>query len=140
GRSGGAAARAVGGENEGTKRVGPPIHLTSTYIRDPDNQYRTGWSYGRPHNPTHEVPERLLAHLEGGAAAMLFSSGMAAATAVFLALRPGDHVVAPKVMYWGLRHWLMGFATDWGLQVDLTDPGDLGAIEAALRPGKTKLF
>src|SRR5262249_60551347 len=100
----------------------------------------TGGGYGRPHRPAQEVPGRLLGRREGGAAAMLFSSGMAAATTVFLALRPGDHVVAPKVMYWGLRHWLMGFATDWGLQVDLTDAGDLGAIEAALRPGKTKLF
>ena len=75
------AAHALGWEDEATKSVIPPIHLTSTYIRDPDNQYRTGRSYGRPHNPTHEVPERLLSHLEGGAAAMLFSSGMAAATA-----------------------------------------------------------
>ncbi|MGH7123276.1 MAG: trans-sulfuration enzyme family protein, partial [Stellaceae bacterium] len=135
-----AAAHALGWEDEATKSLIPPIHLTSTYIRDPDNQYRTGWSYGRPHNPTHEVPERLLSHLEGGAGAMLFSSGMAAATAVFLALRPGDHVVVPKVMYWGLRHWLMGFATEWGLQVDLVDAGDLAAIKAALRPGKTKLL
>jgi cystathionine gamma-synthase len=134
------AAHALGWEDDATKSVIPPIHLTSTYIRDPDNQYRTGRSYGRPHNPTHEVPEWLLSHLEGGAAAMLFSSGMAAATAAFLALRPGDHVVAPKVMYWGLRHWLMGFATEWGLLVELVDAGDLGAIEAALRPGKTKLL
>ena len=134
------AAHALGWEDAATKSVIPPVYLTSTYIRDPDNQYRTGRSYGRPHNPTHEVPERLLSHLEGGAAAMLFSSGMAAATAVFLALRPGDHVVAPKVMYWGLRHWLMGFATEWGLKVELVDAGDLNAIKAALRPGKTKLL
>ena len=135
-----AAAHALGWEDEVTKSLIPPIHLTSTYIRDADNQYRSGRSYGRPHNPTHEVPERLLSHLEGGAAAMLFSSGMAAATAVFLALRPGDHVVAPKVMYWGLRHWLMGFATEWGLKVELVDGGDLAAIKAALRRGKTKLL
>ena len=69
-----AAAHALGWEDEATKSLIPPIYLTSTYIRDPDNQYRSGRSYGRPHNPTHEVPERLLSHLEGGAAAMLFSS------------------------------------------------------------------
>jgi len=135
-----AAAHALGWEDDATKSLTPPIHLTSTYIRDPDNQYRSGRSYGRPHNPTHEVPERLLSHLEGGAAAMLFSSGMAAATAVFLALRPGDHVVAPRVMYWGLRHWLTGFASEWGLKVELVDAGDLGAIKAALRPRQTKLL
>src|SRR5215468_3412160 len=135
-----AAAHAFDWEDEATRSLIPPIHLTSTYIRDPDNQYRSGRSYGRPHNPTHEVPERLLSHLEGGAAAMLFSSGMAAATAVFLALRPGDHVVAPRVMYWGLRHWLTGFASEWGLKVELVDAGDLGAIKAALRPRQTKLL
>src|SRR5437868_10650828 len=63
-----AAAHALGWEDAVTKSLIPPIHLTSTYIRDPDNQYRSGRSYGRPHNPTHEVPEQLLAHLEGGAA------------------------------------------------------------------------
>jgi cystathionine gamma-synthase len=134
------AAQGLGWVDEATKEVIPPIHLTTTYIRDPDNQYRTGRSYGRPHNPTHEVPEALLARLEGGAGAMLFSSGMAAATSVFLALQPGDHVVAPKVMYWGLRNWLTTFATAWGLQVELVDAGELGAIRAALRPGKTKLL
>ena len=134
------AAQGLGWVDETTKEVIPPIHLTTTYIRDPDNQYRTGRSYGRPHNPTHEVPEALLARLEGGAGAMLFSSGMAAATAVFLALQPGDHVVVPKVMYWGLRNWLMTFATAWGLQVELVDASDLEAIRAALRPGKTKLL
>ena len=134
------AAQGLGWVDEATKEVIPPIHLTTTYIRDPDNQYRTGRSYGRPHNPTHEVPEALLAKLEGGVGAMLFSSGMAAATSVFLALQPGDHVVAPKVMYWGLRNWLTTFATAWGLDVELVDAGDLGAIRAALRPGKTKLL
>jgi cystathionine gamma-synthase len=134
------AAQGLGWVDEATKEVIPPIHLTTTYIRDPDNQYRTGRSYGRPHNPTHEVPEALLARLEGGAGAMLFSSGMAAATSVFLALKPGDHVVAPKVMYWGLRNWLTTFATAWGLQVELVDAGELGAIRAALRAGKTKLL
>src|SRR5205085_9455362 len=64
---------------------------------------------------------------------------MAAATSVFQALRPGDHVVAPRVMYWALRKWLQGFATDWGLAVDLVDAADPEAIRAALRPGKTKL-
>jgi len=134
------AAQGLGWVDETTKEVIPPIHLTTTYIRDPDNQYRTGRSYGRPHNPTHEVPEALLARLEGGAGAMLFASGMAAASAVFLALQPGDHVVVPKVMYWGLRNWLMSFATAWGLKVELVDAGDLEAIRAALRPGKTKLL
>src|ERR1700730_17249024 len=108
------AAQALGWIDEATRAVIPPIHLATTFIRDADNQYRTGRSYGRADNPTYDQPERLLAELEGGAAAMTFASGMAAATAVFQTLRPGDHVVAPRVMYWGLRKWLLGFAADWG--------------------------
>ncbi len=70
---------------------------------------------------------------------MLFASGMAAATACFLALKPGDHVVAPKVMYWSLRNWLAGTAREWGLTVDLVDVADPAALEGAMQPGKTRL-
>jgi len=134
------AAQGLGWVDEATKAIIPPIHLSTTYLRDPDNQYRTGRSYGRPGSPSFDQPEALLTRLEGGAAALLFSSGMAAATAAFLALKPGDHVVAPKIMYWGLRKWLMTFATEWGLAVDFVDADRSNAIEAALRPGKTKLL
>jgi cystathionine gamma-synthase len=65
---------------------------------------------------------------------------MAAATAVFQALYPGDHVIAPKVMYWSLRNWLKTFATRWGLQVEFVDAADLDAVRAAIQPGKTKLI
>jgi cystathionine gamma-synthase len=64
---------------------------------------------------------------------------MAAACAVVRALSPGDHVVAPKVMYWGLRNWLIDFCGRWGLALDLfeaADPADLGR---RLQPGKTRL-
>ncbi|MBI3513519.1 MAG: aminotransferase class V-fold PLP-dependent enzyme, partial [Proteobacteria bacterium] len=71
--------------------------------------------------------------------ALTFASGMAAATAVFQALKPGDHVVVPQVMYWGLRKWLLGFATEWGLQVQFIDGGDLDALRAAVVPGRTRL-
>ena len=134
-----AAAQALGWVDEKTRAVSPPIHTATTYLRDPDNQYRSGRGYIRADNPAFDQAEALLNHLEGGAGAMLFSSGMAAATSVFLALRPGDHVVAPKVTYWGLRNWLQGFAKDWGLQVELVDMTDLAAFSRALQPGRTKL-
>ena len=133
------AAQALGWIDENTRAVTPPIHVSSTYIRDPDNQFRSGRIYMRDHNPAFEQAEALIRALEGGAQAALFASGMAAATAVFQALSPGDHVVAPKVMYWSLRNWLLKFATHWGLQVDLVDMADLAALRAALQPGKTKL-
>src|SRR5215467_10700498 len=112
------AAQGLGWIDETTRAVNPPLHASSTYIRDPDNQYRSGRDYIRADNPAFDQPEALLNALEGGAGAALFSSGMAAATCVFQSLKPGDHVVAPKVMYWGLRNWLLTFARDWGLEAD----------------------
>ena len=128
------AAQALGWVDEKTKAVVGPIHTSTTYIRDPDNQYRSGRIYARADNPTFDQAEATLAALEGGHAAMVFASGMAAATVAFQALAPGDHVVVPNVMYWSLRNWLTGFARDWGLQVDTVDTSSLDAIVAAMRP------
>ena len=133
------AAQALGWIDEATRAITPPIHVSSTYLRDDDNQYRSGRVYARADNPAFDQAEAVLAKLENGAQAALFASGMAAATAVFQALAPGDHVLAPKVMYWSLRNWLMGFATHWGLQVELVDMTDAAAVQAAIRPCKTKL-
>jgi cystathionine gamma-synthase len=134
------AAQALGWIDETTKALIPPVHLATTFIRDADNQYRAGFSYGRPTNPTFVLPEALLARLEGGASCLTFASGMAAATAVFLALRPGDHVVAPQVMYWGLRNWLKSSAAERGVVVDFVDAGAAAALAAAVQPGRTKLL
>ena len=133
------AAQALGWIDDTTRAIIPPIHVSSTYLRDDDNQYRSGRVYARADNPAFDQAEAVLAKLENGAQAALFASGMAAATAVFQALAPGDHVLAPQVMYWSLRNWLMGFATHWGLQVELVDMTDVTAVQAAIRPGKTRL-
>ncbi|HEY6982826.1 aminotransferase class I/II-fold pyridoxal phosphate-dependent enzyme [Reyranella sp.] len=133
------AAQAMGWIDPVTKAVVPPIHMASTYQRDEDNGYRSGRVYARADNPTFDQVEATLAALEGGPKALVFSSGMSAASACFLALSPGDHVVVPKVMYWALRNWLAGFATHWGLKVDFVDAGRTDAIAAAVRPRATKL-
>ncbi len=133
------AAQALGWIDEKTKGVVEPIYTSTTFIRDPDNQYRTGRVYGRDQNPTYDQAEAVLTALEGGHASLLFASGMAAATAVFQALSPGDHVLAPQVMYWSLRNWLKNFATHWGLRVEFIDMTLPDAVRAAIQPGKTKL-
>jgi cystathionine gamma-synthase len=132
------AAQALGFVDPTTGAVVPSIGVSTTFERRAGEE-PGGPEYTRADNPTYEVPERLLAELEGGSSAMLFSSGMAAATAVFCALVPGDHVVAPQVMYWGLRKWLSEFALPWGIEVSYVDPGDLGALAAAVRPGRTRV-
>src|SRR5690349_25154260 len=80
------AAQALGTIEPATKAVVPPVHLATTFIRDPDNQYRAGFIYGRPDNATVRQCEALIAALEGAADAKLFGAGMAAAIAVVLAL------------------------------------------------------
>ena len=133
------AAQALGRIDEVTRALVPPVHLSTTYERDPDGGYSSGRGYTRPHNPTYDEPEELLATLEGGSDCLLFASGMAAATAVFQSLLPGDHVVASRVMYWALRTWLIDFAMSWGLDVEFVDTSNLNALAAAMRPGKTRL-
>jgi cystathionine gamma-synthase len=133
------AAQALGWIDEQTRAITPPIHLSSTYLRDPDNQYRSGRVYARADNPAFDQVEAVMCQLEQGSGALLFASGMAAATAVFQALDPGDHVLAPQVMYWSLRNWLMTFATRWGLKVELIDMTDPAVVQAAIQPGRTKL-
>lgn len=133
-------AQALGKVDGPSRAVVPPIHVTTTFIRDPDNQYRTGNIYGRPDNETVREAEHMIAALEGAEAAFVFGSGMSSAIAVFLALQPGDHVVAPRVMYWALRGWLMKDAASWGIETTFVDMSDLAAVEAAMRPGQTKLI
>jgi cystathionine gamma-synthase len=133
------AAQALGFVDPTTRAVVPPIQVSTTFERDRDGSYPAGFEYTRADNPGYEPAERLLADLEGGSSAMLFSSGMAAATSAFCALVPGDHVVAPQVMYWALRKWISEFALSWGIAVTYVDPGDLDALAGAVRPGQTRV-
>ena len=133
------AAQAMGKIDAGTMGIVPPIHVTTTFIRDDDNGYRTGNIYGRPDNATIREAESIIAMLESAPEALVFGSGMASAVACFLALAPGDHVVAPRVMYWALRNWLLTEGRHWGLAIEFVDMSDLAETKAAIQPGRTKL-
>jgi cystathionine gamma-synthase len=133
------AAQAGGFVDEATGAIVPSIHTATTYIRDPDNQYRRGYSYGRPDTPTVRQAEGILQALEEAAACLLFGSGMAAATTAFLALPRPAHVVAPQVMYWALRKWLGDDAASLGIEATFVDATDPAAIAAAVRKGSTRM-
>jgi cystathionine gamma-synthase len=133
------AAQGMGAVDPITRSIIPALHPSTTYLRDPDNQYRSGRVYARADNPTFETAEAILTALEGAAASLSFASGMAAATAVFMSLKPGDHVVAPNVMYWALRRWLKNFAAGWGLDITFVDTSDLTALAGAVIKGRTKI-
>src|SRR4029453_7071577 len=100
------AAQALGAVEPTTRAVVPPLHVATTFIRDPDNEYRSGYAYGRPDNATVRQTEAVIAALEGAHEALVFGSGMAAATSIILAVPPGSRIVASQVMYWAFRRWL----------------------------------
>lgn len=133
-------AQAMGRIDPETRAIVPPIHVSTTFERDPDNGYASGFVYARPDNRTVREAEEILTMLEGAAESLVFSSGMSAATAVFLSLSPGDHVLAPQVMYWSLRKWLREEAARWGIETTFVDMTDLAAVAAAVRPGRTRLI
>jgi cystathionine gamma-synthase len=134
------AAQALGDVDPLAGGLTPAINPSTSY-EQPDGSYRQDRVYTRADNPTYETAEGLLAALEGaGCACALFASGMAAATAVFQALLPGDHVLVSRVLYWGVRKWLAEFALTWGLDVEFVDTTDLDALRSAIRPGRTRLL
>jgi cystathionine gamma-synthase len=133
------AAQALGGIEPATKAVVPPVHVATTFVRDPDNQYRSGYIYGRPDNATVRHAESVIAALEGAEAAMLVGSGMSAATIAVMALPGPSHIVAGRVIYWAFRQWLTTEAPRFGHRVDIVDTSDLKAVGKAVRRGKTKL-
>jgi len=133
------AAQALGIIEPATRAVVPPVHVATTFLRDPDNQYRAGLAYGRPDNATVRQAERVLAAIEEADDALLFGSGMSAATAALMALPGPSRIVASRVMYWAFRHWLTTEAPRFGHRVELVDTSDLAAVEKAVRRGKTAL-
>ena len=128
------AAQALGWIDPSTGGLVPPVHPSVQYVRGPGRPI-----YTRDQNPTYGPAEALLAAFEGGRAAMLFSSGMAAATTVFETLDIGDHVVAPREMYWMLRRWLQDLDRRGRIALDLVPNGDPDSLEAVLRPGATRI-
>ena len=122
-----------------TGAVAPPIHLATTFERDEEGGYGRGFVYGRYDNPNRAMLEACLATLDGAEVCLAFGSGMAACAAVFQAFRPGDHVLAPRDVYFGTMKLLTEVMAPWGLAVSFVDMTDLDQVRAALRP-ETRLI
>ena len=123
----------------GTGAVTEAIHLSTTFERDADGGYSRGFLYSRNHNPNRNGLEAALAALEGGAASAAFSSGLAAVTAIFQGLMPGDHVIAPVDIYHGTANVLKHLFAKWGVAASFVDMTDLDGVRNALIP-QTKLI
>jgi cystathionine gamma-synthase len=124
-----------GNHHDNSGAVMQPIVLSTTFERGEDGlSFPEGYIYGRYGNPNRKALETKLALMEGGAAALAFSSGLAAAMAVFHSLKPGDHIIFPDDIYFGVRNIVAKLYPQWGLEFTSVDMADLTAIEAAIRP------
>src|SRR5438270_1951415 len=122
-----------------TGAVASPIHLSTTFQRDAEGNYPSGYIYGRSANPNRHALETALAALEGGAEAAAFASGLAASSAVLQALSTCDHVIAPIDVYHGMTKLLREVYMRWGLEVSFVDMTQLEAVRGAVR-SNTKLI
>jgi cystathionine gamma-synthase len=109
----------------------PPIDLSTTFERDQDGGYSRGYVYGRSNNPNRQALETTLASLEAGTEAITFGSGSAATFSLLQSLRAGDHVVAPKNVYFGVQEMLRKIFAPWGLAFSLVDTTQVDAVAAA---------
>ncbi len=122
-----------------TGAIVPPVQPSTTYARDERYELIGPYSYARSHAPGHDALERLAAELDGGTDAQAFSSGLAAVAAVLETLDPGDHVVAPRIMYHGAQDWMRRVAAKRGIGLSLFDSARPEALREVLRPGETSL-
>ena len=123
-----------------TGAVVPAIYQTSTYKQDGVGGLRSGYEYSRSGNPTRTALEECIAALEGGARGFAFSSGLAASDVILRAfLRPGDHMVIPTDAYGGTFRLVDKVTTGWGVTYSTAPIADVDAVQAAVRPGATKL-
>lgn len=101
-----------------------------------------GLRYPRYGNvPNAEVVQRRIAALEGGEAGLVLGSGMGATACALLALlRPGDHLLASKWLYGGVRRLLTGEFTTMGIDVTLVDPMETRAWRRRLRKETRAIF
>lgn len=109
-----------------------PIQMSTTFRRDEQGELPSEFVYSRNGNPTRRALEKCLAALEDGADCAAFSSGMAAANAVFQALEAGSHIVLSDG-YYGTGKLLIDVFTRWQIECTIVDTSDVGAFRKALR-------
>ncbi len=133
------AAQALHRTDAETGAVIPPIHPATTFLRDAENALVGPVDYRRPEGPTEQHATAILTALEGGADARLFSSGLAAAAAVFGTVPPGGRVVAQTEMYYGAKKLLQHLEAKGLITLSLFDPNQAGGLAAALAEGPADL-
>jgi len=114
--------------------VMPPIYATSTFAQPSPGEH-TGYEYSRSGNPTRHALETAIAELESGTRGFAFASGLAAIATVLELLDKDSHIVAIDDVYGGTYRLIENVRKrSSGLQVSWVKPGDLAALDAAIRP------
>ena len=122
-----------------TGAVTVPIYPTSTYVQQGIGEHK-GYEYSRVSNPTRTRLEQNLAALEGGVAAPVFASGMAAINAVVSMLKSGDHVVCGNDLYGGTPRLFNNVMADFGLELSYVDTSDAKNVERAIRKNTQMVY
>jgi cystathionine gamma-lyase/cystathionine beta-lyase/cystathionine gamma-lyase/homocysteine desulfhydrase len=122
-----------------TGAVTVPIYPTSTYVQQGIGENK-GYEYSRVSNPTRARLEENLAALEGGVAARVFGSGMAAINAVVSMLKAGDHVVCGNDLYGGTPRLFNQVMTGFGLEFSYVDTSEAENVESAIQKNTRMVF
>ncbi len=134
------AVHAAAEPDSETGALAPPLHLSTTFEHGPAGERRAGHLYIRESNPTQSRLEEALAILDGGEAALVFSSGVAAGAAYLQSLDPGSHVLFHRDIYYAFKTMALEFLPRWGLESSFVDMTDLPAMRAAIRPATRLLW
>jgi cystathionine beta-lyase/cystathionine gamma-synthase len=122
-----------------TGAVTVPIYPTSTYVQQGIGENK-GYEYSRVTNPTRTRLEENLAALEGGVAARVFSSGMAAIHALVSMLKSGDHLVCGNDLYGGTPRLFNQVMSDFGLEFSYIDTTRAENVERAIRKNTRMVY
>jgi cystathionine beta-lyase/cystathionine gamma-synthase len=122
-----------------TGAVTVPIYPTSTYVQQGIGEHK-GYEYSRVSNPTRTRLEENLAALEGGIAARVFASGMAAINAIVSLLKSGDHIVCGNDLYGGTPRLFNQVMSGFGLEFSYVDTTDAQNIEGAIRKNTRMVY
>jgi len=122
-----------------TGAIVAPIYQTSTYVQEELGKNK-GYDYARTAHPNRRALERTVAKLEGGSAAFVFTSGMAAIDSVFRLLRPGDHAIISEAVYGGVIRLTTQFLVQWGLEFSFVDTSSITHVEQAIKPNTKMIY
>jgi cystathionine gamma-lyase/cystathionine beta-lyase/cystathionine gamma-lyase/homocysteine desulfhydrase len=122
-----------------TGAVTVPIYPTSTYVQQGIGEHK-GYEYSRVSNPTRTHLEENLAALEGGLAARVFASGMAAINAVTTLLKSGDHLICGNDLYGGVPRLFNQVWADFGLEFSYVDTSEAGQVERSMRKNTRMVY